>query len=399
MADADPQIEPPATVHEPGEPGTVEAVEPRRRWGRLALMLVVPLAILVGGVIYWLGLQGKVSTDDAYVKQDKVSISAEVSGKIQQVFVKSGDHVQAGDLLFKIDPQPFQIQLDQANAAIASAQANVTALANAAPLSGADVAKAREDIAFAQSNFQRQQELWKQGFTTKAAYDAAKHAVEQGEAELEAAKASEAEAQAKLAHGAAVPGENPQIAAAQAQAEAARLNLSRTTIRAPMAGEVAGADRLLPGQLVVQNVPMLTLVGVHGAYVEANFKETQLAEMRVGQPAAIKFDAYPDMKVRGHVAAIGAGTGSEFSVLPAQNATGNWVKVTQRVPVRIAIDSTPDRTLIAGLTTTSPSTSTARSTSMASRAHARRGGANPAAPRPRNSRTLPSSTSPIAGCS
>lgn len=351
MADVDPQIsEAPATVHEPGEPGTIEAPAPRR-WGRLALMLAVPLAILIGGLIYWMGLQGKATTDNAYVKQDKVSVSAEVSGKIQQVFVKSGDHVKAGDLLFRIDPQPFQIQLDQANAAIAAAQANVTALANAAPLSGADVAKAREDIAFAQSNFQRQQELWKQGFTTKAAYDAARHAVEQGQAELKAAQASATEAQAKLAHGAAVPGENPQVAAAQAQAEAAKLNLRRTQVRAPMSGEVAEADRLLPGQEVVQNVPMLTLVGDQGTYIEANYKETQLGDMHVGQPAEIKFDAYPGMKLKGHVASIGAGTGSEFSVLPAQNATGNWVKVTQRVPVRIAIDSRPSRKLIAGLTT------------------------------------------------
>jgi membrane fusion protein (multidrug efflux system) len=355
MADADPQLmEKPATVTEPGEPATVvETVEtaPKRRWGRLALMLVVPLALLIGGVIYWLGLQGKVSTDDAYVKQDKVSISAEVGGKIASVYVKNGDHVTAGQLLYRIDPQPFQIQLDQANAAIAAAQANVTALANSSDLSGADIAKAREDISFAQSNFERQQALWKRGFTTKAAYDAARHAVEQGEAELKAAQASANEARARLAHGAAVPGENPQIAAAKAQAEAARLNLSRTEVRAPMAGEVAGAERLLPGQLVVQNVPMLTLVGVRGAYVEANYKETQLGDMRVGQPAKIEFDAYPNMEIKGHVAAIGAGTGSEFSVLPAQNATGNWVKVTQRVPVRIAIDSQPNRKLIAGLTT------------------------------------------------
>jgi membrane fusion protein (multidrug efflux system) len=351
MADADPQIaEAPATVIEPGEPATLDSPE-GRRWGRLALMLAVPLAILIGGVVYWLGLQGKVSTDDAYVKQDKVSISAEVGGKILQVYVKNGDHVKAGQLLYRLDPEPFQIQLDQATAAIAAAQANVTALANSADLSGADIAKAREDIAFAQSNFQRQQALWNRGFTTKAAYDAARHAVEQGQAELKAAQASATEAQARLAHGAAVPGENPQIAAAKAQAEAARLNLSRTEIRAPMAGEVAGAERLLPGQLVVQNVPMLTLVGVRGAYVEANYKETQLGEMRVGQQARIEFDAYPDMDLKAHVASIGAGTGSEFSVLPAQNATGNWVKVTQRVPVRIAIDSQPDRKLIAGLTT------------------------------------------------
>ena len=269
MADADPQIvEGPATVREPGEPGPT--VDARQRRVKVIAWVTIVALILVGGAIYWIGLQGKVSTDDAYVKQDKVSISAEVGGKILQVYVKNGAHVKAGDLLYRIDPEPFQIQLDQATAAIAAAQANVTALANSADLSGADIAKAREDIAFAQSNFERQQQLWKQGFTTKAAYDAARHAVEQGEAELKAARASEAEAQAKLAHGPAVPGENPQIAAAQAQAEAARLNLSRTEVRAPMAGEVAGAERLLPGQLVVQNVPMLTLVGVRGAYVEAN---------------------------------------------------------------------------------------------------------------------------------
>ena len=352
MADADPQIvEAPATVREPGEPGTIDETASPRRWGRLALMLAVPLAILIGGVVYWQGLQGKVATDNAYVKQDKVSISAEVSGKIAQVFVKEGQVVKPGDLLYKIDPEPFQIQLDQATASIANAQANVTALANSTDLSGADISAAHADIGFAQSNFQRQSELWKRGFTTKAAYDAAQHAVQQARDELKSAQARANEAQAKLAHGPAVPGENPQIAAAKAQAEAAQLNLRRTVIRAPMAGRVAEADRLLPGQEVVQNVPMLTLVAENGAYIEANYKETDLAEMHVGQPAQIEFDAYPNVKIKGHVASIGAGTGSEFSVLPAQNATGNWVKVTQRVPVRIAIDGKPTRPLIAGLST------------------------------------------------
>lgn len=355
MADADPQIsERPATVREPGEPEAIEPAEARapRRWGRLALMAVVPLAILIGGLLYWHGLQGKVATDDAYVKQDKVSVTAEVGGKVLQAFVKNGQMVNAGQLLFKIDPQPFQIQLDQARAAIATAQANVTALSNDTALTGADIAAAREDIGFAQSKFEREQQLWKQGFTTKADYDAAQHAVSQAREALRIAQANQTQARAKLAHGAAVPGENPQVAAAEAQAEAAQLNLKRTAVYAPMAGQVAGADNLLPGQQIVQNLPVLTLVAKQGTYVEANFKETQLAQMRVGQPALVEFDAYPDMKLKGHVASIGAGTGSEFSVLPAQNATGNWVKVTQRVPVRIAIDSTPNRKLIAGLTTT-----------------------------------------------
>jgi membrane fusion protein (multidrug efflux system) len=149
-----------------------------------------------------------------------------------------------------------------------------------------------------------------------------------------------------------VPGVNPQVAQAQASKAAASLNLKRTEVRAPMSGRIAEADRLQVGQQVVAGLPVVTLVGDSHSYVEANFKETDLAEMRIGQRAEIAFDAYPDVKLSGHVASIGAGTGSEFSVLPAQNATGNWVKVTQRVPVRIAIDGKSPRPLIAGLSTT-----------------------------------------------
>src|SRR5690606_15757852 len=133
------------------------------------------------------------------------------------------------------------------------------------------------------------------------------------------------EAQARMASGPAVPGENPRIAAAVARRDAAELNLSRTEIRAPMAGRVGEADRLQPGQLVIPNLPMLTIVATQGTYIEANFKETELADVRVGQRAVVTFDAYPGVKLKGHVASIGVGTNSEFSVLPAQNASGNWV--------------------------------------------------------------------------
>ena len=127
------------------------------------------------------------------------------------------------------------------------------------------------------------------------------------------------------------------------------MNLGRTTVRAPSAGRIAQSDRLQVGQMLVAGLPAVTLVDTVHPWVEANFKETDLADMRVGQRAEISFDAYPGLKVRGHVLTIGAGTGSEFSVLPAQNATGNWVKVTQRVPVRIAFDEKPARDMIAGL--------------------------------------------------
>ena len=163
--------------------------------------------------------------------------------------------------------------------------------------------------------------------------------------------ADQQEARARLAQGPAVPGENPQVAAAKARRAEAELALRRTEVRAPISGRVAQSDRLQLGQQAVTSLPMLTIVADGSSYVEANFKETDLDEMRVGQPAQVRVDAYSGLVLKGHVASIGAGTGSEFSVLPAQNATGNWVKVTQRVPVRIAIDEKSPRPLIAGLST------------------------------------------------
>ena len=347
MAEADPT--PPDTAAAQPAERLAEVKQPKRRWGRMALMVALPIALLIGAAFYWLSLQGKVSTDNAYVQQDKVSVSSEVGGKIVDVAVKDGQTVARGDLLYRIDPQPFRLQIQEADAQIAVAQANVTALENSSDLSGADIAAAREDIGFAQATLNRQQALWSRGFTTKADLEAAQHTVAEARERLRAAEARQAAARAKLATGAQVPGENPQIAAGRAQRAVAELNLNRTEVRAPIAGRVAQADRLQRGQQLIQGVPVLTLVATGSTYVEANFKETDLADMAVGQPAEIEFDAYPDLKVKGHVASIGAGTGSEFSVLPAQNATGNWVKVTQRVPVRIAIDERSPRQLIAGL--------------------------------------------------
>mgnify|MGYP000508751357 CR=1 FL=1 len=320
-----------------------------RKWGRLAVMLSVPLAVLIVGVTYWLSLQGQVSTDNAYVKQDKVSVSAEISGKIVEVRGAENMQVKAGDLLFRIDPEPYQLQIQQANAAIASAQANQVALSNASALSGAEISGAQESIAFARSNLARQEALWKRGFATRAAYDAATHAVAQAEESLRLAQSKRDEAAAKLATGNQVPGMFPQEAQARAQRATAELNLRRTEVRAPIDGRLTQATRLQIGQDAIVGLPLVTIVATDSSYVEANFKETDLDKMRIGQPAEVRFDAYPELKLKAHVASIGAGTGSEFSVLPAQNATGNWVKVTQRVPVRIKLDEPSPRVLIAGL--------------------------------------------------
>ncbi len=342
MAEADPQIV---------QDGAQASARPAARPLRLALMLSLPVALAAAAWFYWSSLQGKVTTDNAYVQQDMVAVSGEVGGRIVEVLVAEGDHVEAGDLLFRLDPEPYQLQMQEAAAAIAGAQASLTALQNDTDLVGVDIAAAREDIAYAESRLERQRALWERGFTTRSDLDAAEHQVAQAREALRQAEARQREARARLARGSAVPDRDPRIAAAEAQRANAELGLRRTEVRAPAAGRVAQADRLQLGQQVLPNLPVLTLVTDGTTYVEANFKETDLAEMAPGQPAEVRFDAYPDLVLRGHVDSIGAGTGSEFSVLPAQNATGNWVKVTQRVPVRIALDEASPRALIAGLST------------------------------------------------
>lgn len=338
MADADPHIDVRAN-----------ATAKPRRFARLALLGSVPLLLAGGATAYYIANDHYVSTDNAYVQQDKVSISAEVSGRIIDVAVRENDVVKAGDLLFRIDPAPYRIAIEQADATIAAAQVRVSSLQTEYQTTGVDIESAREDVAFYEKEYQRQSALMQDGFTTRARLQAAEHALSDARSRVASAQANATKARAALATGSAAPGINPAIKAGQAQREQALLNLSRTEIRAPVAGVVSQADRLQPGQMMVQGLPGVTIVASNKSWVEANFKETDLAHMRVGQPAEITFDAYPELKVRGKVSSIGAGTGSEFSVLPAQNANGNWVKVTQRVPVRIAITDKPKRAMIAGL--------------------------------------------------
>src|SRR4051812_27139410 len=320
-----------------------------RNWTRTILLLIVPALLLIGGEYYWLTSGESVSTDDAQVKQDIVSVSPQVNGQIVQTFVRNGARVKRGDILFRIDPQPYRVALEQAQAQLASAELQTHVLRTQAAGTGGDITGAEANLSIKRNALGRQQALLRQGFTTRADYEDALNEVRTAETQLADARARAANASAAVS-----PGEQPSIAQAQAAVDKARLDLSRTEVRAPMDGIVENADNLQIGQMAVTGLGMLSLVHSTTAWVEANFKEKDVGRMIPGQRASIHVDAYPGRKFPAHVQSIGAGTGSQFSLLPAQNANGNWVKVTQRVPVRVAFNDKPDKPMIAGLSVNAP---------------------------------------------
>ena len=345
MAESDPHFDAPITELVPARPS---------RWARLrriALMLSLPLVLIGSALYYYRSTEHIISTDNAYVQQDKVSVSPQLTGEVSEVLVHENQTVRAGDPLFRIDAEPYRIAVAQNDASIAAAQVKVIGMETELANTSVDIRGAREDVGFFQEEYRRQSELMQRGFTTRARLQAAQHALDDARSKLGNAEADAAKARAALATAPVAPGVNPALLSAQAQRRKAMLDLSRTQVNAPIGGTVTQADRLQLGQMMTIGLPALTIVVNDKSWVEANFKETDLAKMHVGQPAKLTFDAYPDLKLDGRITSIGAGTGSEFSVLPAQNANGNWVKVTQRVPVRIAIDGKPSRQLIAGLST------------------------------------------------
>ncbi|HKX91661.1 MAG TPA: HlyD family secretion protein [Sphingomicrobium sp.] len=328
-------------------PRTPPSAAPRaiiKRFARPFLMFVVPALLLLAGGYYWLTSGSSVSTDNAQIKQDIVSVSPQVSGQVVEVRVRNGDKVKRGDLLFRIDPQPYRVALEQAEAQLANARLETTQLKTQAAGTGADIVGSQANLQIKRNALARQSALLKQGFTTRADYEDALNEVRTAETQL-----ADARARAANAHAAIAPGEQPQIAQARAAVDKARLDLSRTEVRAPMDGVIANADNLQVGQMAVTGLGMVSLVHSEDAWVEANFKEKDVGRMVPGQHAVVKVDAYPGEKFEAHIQSIGAGTGSQFSLLPAQNANGNWVKVTQRVPVRIVFDGQPDKLMIAGL--------------------------------------------------
>ena len=324
---------------------------PARPGRRLWLMLSVPVLLVAGGLGYWLTSGRYESTDNAALHDVRISVVSDLTGRVVSSSVTDGAQVKLGDVLFQIDPQPYKIAVDQAKAAVAAARLQVEGLKGmyAAAMQQAKVAA--DDAAFQQDELTRQTALSSRGVQTASALDTAKNTARKASDAAKLAEIAVTNAKAALGGDPAMPtDQHPAVTAAVAAQERAEYNLSLTTVTAPGDGLVYQATSFRPGQMVTATTPLFVLIETGDVWVDANFKETQLTALTAGQAAIVTCDIDPGHKLAGKVEAIGAGTGSEFSLLPAQNATGNWVKVTQRVPVRVRLDH-PEQALklVAGM--------------------------------------------------
>jgi membrane fusion protein, multidrug efflux system len=258
---------------------------------------------------------------------------------VSEVDVHDNQSVHAGDVLFRIDPRPFQIAIQDAEAHLAGSKLGVQALEAAYRQRQADESAARNTIAYRQDDFNRKKKLAADGITSQAQLDQAAHELDVARQGLIAATQQTASALAELGGDISAPIESrPAVREAQAALDRAKLNYSYTTVRAPLDGVVTKVEQLQVGDYINAVVPLFALVSLQDMWVEANFKETDLAYMRPGQRATFTVDAFPGVKLTGKVQSTSPGTGASFSLLPPENSSGNWVKVVQRLPVRLSID-------------------------------------------------------------
>ena len=351
---------------------TPEAPVKKKRSGlRLALMLSVPVILAAGGGYFWLTGGRFVDTDNAYVQQPKVSISSDVAGRIVSVAVKDNQLVKAGDALFAIDPEPYRIALSQADAALATARVNVEQLRVGYSIANAKLDAANATLAIRQKEWDRASNLQKQGISAESALDDSRLALQQAQSNVSLEQQDVANATAALGGDPNIKtDDHPAVRAALAARDNAQRSLDKSSVVAPADGIVSQVASLNVGQFINTGSTIATLVETGDTWVEAKFKETQLTGLAVGMPAEITVDAFSGKKLKGHVDSIGAATGAEFALIPAQNATGNWVKITQRIPVVIRVDDTGGEALRAGMSSvvsvdTKPEAQTAVATTEA----------------------------------
>ncbi len=324
------------------EPAPMRHPPASRRMLRVVLLALAPLvAALVGFYFYATG--GRyVTTENAYVKSDKVAVSADVAGRVKEVVIADNQIVQPGDPLFRLDPEPFRIVLDEAEAKLRAVRSEIESTRALYRQRKQDLTKAEIDITFNKREFERQQQLIQQGHVTRSKFDEALHKLEQSQQLTNAIREQINEVLAQLGGDPNILVDNhPKYMEARSKRDDSALDLRRVEIKAPIDGIVTRMT-LQPGEHVEKGTPVFSIVRQTGMWVEANLKETELTHVRVGQPAKITIDAYPGVVWRARVDSISPATGAEFSLLPPQNATGNWVKVVQRIPVKVAIEPQQD---------------------------------------------------------
>ena len=315
----------------------------RRRWLRPALMLGGVLAVVVGSGLFWLNGGRYAGTDDAYVQADRLLLATDVSGIVQTIAVHEGDRVETGQVLVQLDPAPFQHALQQAQAQLKQTALNLQAMQADYQRLLRDGAAQEAAVQLANATFERQSQLVGTSAALRSTYDQARFGLQQAQQQLESLRAQARVQLAKLGGDAAAPIEqHPDYLEAAAKVAEAQRQLDHTTMRAPFGGVVTQVSSLQPGQYLAAATPAFALVSVQHPWVDALPKETDLTYVKPGDPATVTVDTYPGVTFKGTVESISPASGSTFSVLPAQNASGNWVKVVQRIPVRIRVDQPED---------------------------------------------------------
>lgn len=309
---------------------------------RYGLLILGPLVLaLVGAYQYAIG--GRyISTENAYVKADKIAISTDVSGRVVKVHVDENQLIKKDAPLFELDREPFEIAVAKADARLHTVRTELKALQELYVDKKADYAKAIRELAFFEQQFVERQKLMKRGVVSQDRFDTAARNLEASRNRIDGMREELGRIKARLGGVPNMPIDQiPEVREALARTSEAKLDLARTIIRAPATGIVTKND-LQVGEYVTKGRPVFSIVGWHNLWVEANLKETELTYVNEGQSATITVDAYPDFTWKARVASIAPATGAEFSILPPQNATGNWVKVVQRIPVRLELVGKPE---------------------------------------------------------
>ncbi len=312
----------------------------RLLWGGPAVVAIILILFYVFGGRY-------VSTDDAYVQAAKAAISSNVPGQVMVVYVHDNQKVKTGDRLFSLDDRPYKIAVENAEARLAGAKLQFLALKATYQRQVANVQAAKGTWLYQKDELERQKKLAASGISSQMQLSQALNNNNVAQQQYAAAQQQLANALAGLGNNINISADkHPLVQEAKAQLDKANLKLSYTLIKAPIDGVVTKVEQLQPGDYINAGAPVFALISDKNVWIEANFKETQMTYLRTGQQAKIKIDTDSNKKITGYIASTSPGTGSAFSLLPPENATGNWVKIVQRIPIRITISDPHDVSLL-----------------------------------------------------